>query len=115
MWYFLRVLWREDGLSQRELSRRAGTMEPTTMSAIVALEKGGLARRRSDARDARMRRVHLTPAGKALERKLMPIARDVVETATRGLSPRERQALLAGLRTVTTNCDAAIAGFEAVP
>ena len=31
-WYFLRVLWTEDGLSQRELSARVGTMEPTTLT-----------------------------------------------------------------------------------
>ena len=33
-WYFLRVLWNEDGLSQRELSARVGTMEPTTVIAL---------------------------------------------------------------------------------
>ncbi len=35
MWYFLRALWDEDGLTQRELSTRVGTMEPTTMAAIM--------------------------------------------------------------------------------
>ena len=30
-WRFLRVLWREDGLTQRELSRRVGMREPTTV------------------------------------------------------------------------------------
>lgn len=29
-WSFLRVLWVEDGLTQRELSERFGVMEPTT-------------------------------------------------------------------------------------
>lgn len=42
MWYFLRALWHEDGLTQRELSDRAGTMEPTTLSAILIMEKKGL-------------------------------------------------------------------------
>jgi hypothetical protein len=32
-WYFLRVLWNVDGLSQRELSARVGMMEPTTAIA----------------------------------------------------------------------------------
>jgi hypothetical protein len=41
MWYFLRALWHEDGLNQRELSRRVGTMEPTTLSAILNMEKKG--------------------------------------------------------------------------
>ena len=41
-WYFLRVLWEEDGLSQRELSARVGMMEPTTVIALRGMEKAGL-------------------------------------------------------------------------
>lgn len=37
MWYFLRALWFEDGLTQSELSRKVGTMEPTTLAAIKAM------------------------------------------------------------------------------
>src|SRR5262249_57263649 len=33
-WYFLRALWNEDGLTQRELSARVGMMEPTTVIAL---------------------------------------------------------------------------------
>src|SRR3984885_9630384 len=49
-WYFLRVLWITDGLSQRELSARVGMMEPTTVIALRSMEKSGLIRRvRGDA------------------------------------------------------------------
>src|SRR6056297_1470975 len=41
-WIFLRILWPEDGLSQRELARRAGVTEPTTHSALRRLEAQGL-------------------------------------------------------------------------
>ena len=34
-WTYLRILWAEDGLTQRELSARAGVMEPTTASAVA--------------------------------------------------------------------------------
>src|ERR1044072_9464002 len=44
-WYFLRVLWNEDGLTQRELSARVGMMEPTTVIALRGMEKSGLIRR----------------------------------------------------------------------
>ena len=40
-WAFLRILWERDGLNQRELSDQAGVMEPTTFSAIQAMEKLG--------------------------------------------------------------------------
>ena len=35
-WAFLRILWETDGLTQRELSREAGVMEPTTFAALNA-------------------------------------------------------------------------------
>src|SRR5271166_1078368 len=44
-WYFLRVLWSRDGVSQRELSERVGMMEPTTVIALRGMEKAGLIRR----------------------------------------------------------------------
>src|SRR5215831_20320531 len=45
-WTFLRILWETDGLTQRELSEQAGVMEPTTFSALKALEKLGYVTRR---------------------------------------------------------------------
>jgi len=40
-WTFLRILWTSDGLTQKELSDLAGVMEPTTFSAIQAMEALG--------------------------------------------------------------------------
>src|SRR5215472_16484994 len=40
-WTFLRILWETDGLTQRELSVEAGVMEPTTYSALNAMERLG--------------------------------------------------------------------------
>ena len=37
-WSYLRILWESDGLTQRELSARAGVMEPTTFAALKAME-----------------------------------------------------------------------------
>ena len=78
MWYFLRALWHEDGLTQRELSRRAGTMEPTTLNAILNMEKKGLVRRVQNRKDRRKWHVHLTAKGRRLKAELIPLARDVV-------------------------------------
>lgn len=74
MWYFLRALWEEEGLTQRELSRRIRMMEPTTVSALTAMERRGLVRRKSDPNDKRRRIVHLTAKGRALKAKLLPAA-----------------------------------------
>jgi len=40
-WTFLRVPWEGDGLTQRELSDEAGVTEPTTFSALKAMERLG--------------------------------------------------------------------------
>src|ERR1700761_833733 len=45
IWYFLRALWHENGLTQRELSDRTGTTEPTALIAIKYMETRGLVRR----------------------------------------------------------------------
>src|SRR5438270_2003283 len=59
MWYYLRVLWDHDGMTQRELSRMVGQMEPTTLSAIAAMEKEGFVRRVRNAQDKRKMNVYL--------------------------------------------------------
>src|SRR3546814_13767652 len=45
-WRFLRQLWREDGITQRELSERVGMREPTPVVALKGLEKAGLSTRK---------------------------------------------------------------------
>ena len=40
-WSFLRILWESEGLTQRQLSGQAGVMEPTTFSALNAMERLG--------------------------------------------------------------------------
>src|SRR6478672_7144651 len=50
-WTFLRILWEGDGLTQRELSAQAGVMEPTTFSALKAMERLGYVVRRQVGTD----------------------------------------------------------------
>ena len=88
-WYFLRVLWEEDGLTQRELSRRVGMMEPTTVTAVNAMESKGLVRRVRDEGDRRKMMVVLTDHGRRLKNRLLPSAKAVNELAARGLSEDE--------------------------
>jgi DNA-binding MarR family transcriptional regulator len=102
-WYFLRALWHEDGLTQRELSRRIGTREPTTMTAILAMEATGLVKRVRNSDDRRKQNVFLTAKGRRLKSKLLPLARDVVNTATTGLTEREIGLFLGFLGTVQRN------------
>src|SRR5579871_3818716 len=112
MWYFLRALWHEDGLTQRELSNRVGTMEPTTLSAILIMEKKGLVRRVRNKADRRKWHIHLTPKGRSLEARLIPLAREVVNTAVQNLSRSEVTQLLNGLAEVQTSLQATLARVD---
>jgi DNA-binding MarR family transcriptional regulator len=76
-WTFLRILWEKEGLTQRELSDEAGVMEPTTFSALNAMEKLGYITRRQMPDNRRKVHVFLTPKGRALKDKLVPLAEEV--------------------------------------
>lgn len=103
MWYFLRALWHEDGLTQRELSRRIGTMEPTTLTAILAMEREGFVKRVRNEADRRKQNVFLTAKGRRLKTELLPLAIEVVSTATAGFSQRETKLLLSFLSAIQRN------------
>jgi len=84
-WTFLRILWEADGLTQRELSEQAGVMEPTTFSALKAMERLGYVVRRRRGGDRKKLYVFLTPKGRRLRTKLVPLAEEVNRVAVRGV------------------------------
>ena len=107
MWYFLRALWEEDGLTQRELSERVGITEPTTVTALNALEKRALVVRVPNSTDRRKSNIHLTRPARELRDLLLPQARMVNATATAGLAAAEIAALTATLAKIRANLAAA--------
>jgi DNA-binding MarR family transcriptional regulator len=100
-WAFLRILWESDGLTQRELSTQAGVMEPTTATALKAMEELGYIERRQLPENRKNVYVHLTPKGRALRAKLEPLAVAVNKAAVRNVAASDvaacRRALLAVL------------------
>jgi DNA-binding MarR family transcriptional regulator len=102
-WYFLRVLWEEDGLTQRELAARTAMQEPTAVIALRGMEAAGWIRREPSAEDRRKVAIHLTPAGRALRETLLPEAHAVLEEAMRGMSAEERATLVGLLRRARAN------------
>ena len=103
MWYFLRVLWEQDGITQSELSQRVGTMEPTTLSAIRDMEASGFVRRVRHDSDRRKINIYLTGEGQALRDRLMPLAIEVIAKLLHGFTPREITMLLALLECMQRN------------
>lgn len=102
-WRFLRQLWREDGITQRELSERVGMREPTTVVALKGLEKAGFITRTKTSEDRRKTFIYLTPHAKRLELVLAPMNAEVHEIATRDMSDEEVETLQTLMRRVIEN------------
>lgn len=98
-WTFLRILWDREGLTQRELSVQAGVMEPTTFSALKAMEQMGYVKRRHAPGNRKNVYVFLTAKGRTLKDKLVPLAEGVNRVAVAGVSAediaRTREVLIA--------------------
>jgi DNA-binding MarR family transcriptional regulator len=88
-WAFLRVLWVGDGLTQRELSLRAGVMEPTTFSAIKTMERLGYVVRRRRKGDRKKIFIYLTAKGQELKKTLVPLAEEINRVAVDKINPQD--------------------------
>lgn len=104
-WYFLRVLWEEDGLTQRELSQRVGMMEPTTVTALNGMEKRGYVKRVRNVTDRRKVNIFLTDKGRALRARLLPHAADVNRIAAKSVTSQDIERIRSVLNTMKDNLD----------
>ncbi len=118
-WTFLRALWERDGVTQKELSVQVGVMEPTTFAAVKAMEARGYVVRRQHAANRKNVYVHLTRQGRALERKLVPLAEAVNHIGVAGIDPRDvattRTVLLALLSNLARDAASSAAPAPAAP
>jgi DNA-binding MarR family transcriptional regulator len=85
-WIVLARLWQRDGRTVSELSDSTLRDRPTMSRILDSMEAGGLVTRTVDSKDARTRIVQLTREGKALRKKLVPIAKGLVERLEAGVS-----------------------------
>ncbi len=113
MWFFLRLIWIEDGQTQKELSDELGLTQPTTVSAMDVMEKRGYIERCRNREDRRKVNIYLTPAGRALEKQLLPYATEVNAIALETLSAQERRLVTELLQRMNRSLNAEIASREA--
>lgn len=88
-WSVLRVLWAQDGLSQRELSEQAGITDSTTFAVVKSLDALGYIERKHLPGNNKNVHVFLTRSGKALKRQLIPLAVDVNQISVEGVSEQD--------------------------
>lgn len=92
-WYLLRVLWQQDGLSQRELAERLGLSGPSVQEMLAAMEQDGLVVRERDPQDRRKVRVLLSAKASKLRKPLMVLAEEVNAIALGGLGAAQQKQL----------------------
>ena len=88
-WAVLIRLWEGDGRTQVELSEATFRDAPTMSRILAGMEARGWLERRLDRDDGRLRRVHLTRTGRALQAKLVPVAQRIVERMVAGVDERD--------------------------
>jgi DNA-binding MarR family transcriptional regulator len=109
-WTFLRILWQADGLTQRQLSDQAGVTEPSTVTALQAMEKLGYITRQKMAGNKKQIRVFLTPSGTALRSAIVPCAQEVNRIVVAGISAEDLAATRRTLLAVIENLSGDVLG-----
>lgn len=109
-WTFLRILWQTDGVTQRQLSEQAGVMEPTTFTALQAMEKLGYITRQKMPDNRKQVRIFLTPKGAALRALLVPVAEEVNRIALAGIPEKDTAVTRRTLLAVIDNLEHADLG-----
>jgi DNA-binding MarR family transcriptional regulator len=102
-WVVLARLARQPGLSQAELANIA-EVEPITMGRLIdRLEARGLVERRSDQKDRRLRRLHLTEKAKPLLDEIDAFRSEMNAFVLRGIDDDRRTSLRDALRQMKAN------------
>lgn len=84
-WMVLVRLWEREDRTQNELCE-ATLRDPPTMSRILeGMVSRGLVSRRPDPDDSRSRLVALTPKGRQLRTRLVPVVRQIVDRLEAGI------------------------------
>jgi MarR family transcriptional regulator, organic hydroperoxide resistance regulator len=112
-WPFLRHLWQQDGITQSELTKAVGLMQPNTVAALRQLTRRGWVKQTRDEDDKRKIRIHLTPKGRELFYRAFPLALQAREQALADFSKEEIATLRSLLKRITKNLDAVHDGEEA--
>jgi DNA-binding MarR family transcriptional regulator len=95
------ILVRAEGLSLKELSKRAALAHSTVSGIVDRLEKRGMVAREPDPADARFSRIVVTePVRAFVHNKLPELTVQPLTEALRRATPAQRAKIAEGLRTL---------------
>jgi DNA-binding MarR family transcriptional regulator len=102
-WAVLIRLWERDGRTQSDLSESTFRDAPTMSRIVDSMETRGLLQRKAHPTDGRVRTVHLTRKGRALEPQLVPLVEQIVGRMVEGIDERALVTTRATLRQMFAN------------
>ena len=108
----LHVLWENDGISNRELSKKSGLAMSSLTTMLERMEEKKLLERRVDENDKRKILIFLTDYAKSLKSKYDEISDKMTEISFEGISDEERLAFEATLEKVLYNFEKAEQEFN---
>ena len=108
----LHVLWENDGISNRELSKKSGLTMSSLTTMLERMEEKKLLERRVDENDKRKILIFLTDYAKSLKSEYDEISDKMTEISFEGISDEERLAFEATLEKVLHNFERAEQKFN---
>ena len=108
----LHVLWENDGISNRELSKKSGLAMSSLTTMLERMEEKKLLERRVDENDKRKSLIFLTDYAKSLKSEYDEISDKMTEISFEGISDEERLAFEATLEKVLYNFEKAEQEFN---
>ena len=92
-WRVMAIVARYPGISAVDVVRRTAMDKVAVSRAVTRLVNAGRLSRREDASDRRRARLHLSAAGRAVYRKVVPVARRYEQALVSSLSAGELEQL----------------------
>ena len=108
----LHVLWENDGISNRELSKKSGLAMSSLTTMLERMEEKKLLERRVDENDKRKILIFLTDYAKSLKSEYDEISDKMTEISFEGISDEDRLAFEATLEKVLYNFERAEQEFN---
>ncbi|MDF9408799.1 MAG: Transcriptional regulator SlyA [Pelotomaculum sp. PtaB.Bin013] len=102
-WGLINILFRKDGISQKELSEKSFKDQPTITRILDNLEAKGMIERKINREDRRTFMIFLTNEGRDLRDKLLPIAEKTLQKVLTGFKEEEIEQLKIWLNKIYNN------------
>ena len=102
-WLVLGPVWKNDGISQKDISEYCGKDKTSVTKIIDTLEKKNLVVRVTDQLDHRVKRVVLSQKGRELFLSALPVMAQTRDELRSGISDKEIEALKSILNKIHKN------------